>query len=100
MRTCATSVCPLTFSKGIEGITGEAGAKSLQLALILGHLFAGEVSVCGLEMSVQSNGKKEQSKIQQVKELELCCVCLQGTVIGVSIVLLQPELIYGVPHAV
>lgn len=59
----AMSVCPLPFSKGVRAIAGETGAFTLHVVATLGQLFAGEtVLVCGLETSVQSNGKKQQPK--------------------------------------
>lgn len=39
-------------------------------------------------------------QIQQGKELELCCICLLGTVTWALVVLPLPELIHSVPHAV
>lgn len=47
----------------MQEITGEARAFTLHMVVTLGQLFAGEkVSVCGLEMSMQSNSMKQQSK--------------------------------------
>lgn len=53
------TVYPLPISKGMQGITGEAGPLNLHFVVTLGQPFEGEkVLVCGLEMSLQTNSKK------------------------------------------